>query len=625
MDRTRSLSSLVVISHDMKFFHTCFIFPYCATSFLSTRSRHVSNTNHPQPVQSFNFATFSNPLEASLSFSNLIKPLAHVTNAQKFVIAVNEKRIDDAMGLVDDNIEYLDTEFPSAFRGKDKLERTIRLASNAYSDLIVIDDTAFDSKQNKVGILFHMQGSDGANGRIGNAIFELDETSGLIKRVFISKESSKSGEANLKILKAASQIIALSQETDPERLTIIADEPIMEPKMNEVTKLIASLFQQNDKGKYLSLPEKYFEAWNERDIDKACEVFDENVEYDDTAFPAPFVGKDNLNAHLTTCAGCFPSSMSFVVDETIDGSENLMVRWHAENNGDELPFTKGCSFYKVKEGKIIKGVDVVEPAVFKTGGLSLLSHSVLAEPIRLLPVAVWAVYMYVVFFSDWFYGLPATALEQRTWEEVRDLSLNFFFVSPLLNLPFAPVVHPMMEGVFNLLLSWAAMFAGFLGDERREKPNLLPMLPTVAGMQFLTSAFLLPFLATRSNEDGSDVYREDLSAVAQATESPILGISMGGVGTAAIFWALFARVQDFGGLEDRLPSFLQLLSIDRVGSSFLVDLAIFALFQGWLVDDDLKRRKMSSDTFLANIAKYVPFFGMAAYLTFRTPLPQKEK
>ena len=128
------------------------------------------------------------------------------------------------------------------------------------------------------------------------------------------------------------------------------------------------------------------------------------------------------------------------------------------------------------------------------------------------------------FFSDWFYGLPATALEQRTWEEVRDLSLNFFLVSPILHLPFAPVVHPMLEDVFNLLLSWAALFAGFLSDDRPNKPNVLPMLPTVAGMQFLTSAFLLPYLVTRSNEqDDGVVYMEDLGQVAQITESRFFG------------------------------------------------------------------------------------------------------
>ena len=231
--------------------------------------------------------------------------------------------------------------------------------------------------------------------------------------------------------------------------------------------------------------------------------------------------------------------------------------------------------------------------------------------------------MYVVFFSDWFYGLPATALEVRTWEEVRDLSLNFFLVSPILDLPFAPVVHPGLEGIFNLLLSWAAMFAGFLSDDRKRKPNVLPMLPTVAGMQFLTSAFLLPYLATRSTESDDDftkIPRDEITTPIRVAENKILGPSMGLVGTGSIFWGLFARYDDFGDLPTRLASLADLLSIDRVGSSFLVDLAIFGLFQGWLVDDDAKRRGMDPNSISVSLAKYVPFFGLAAYLATRSEI-----
>jgi hypothetical protein len=100
---------------------------------------------------------------------------------------------------------------------------------------------------------------------------------------------------------------------------------------------------------------------------------------------------------------------------------------------------------------------------------------------------------------------------------------------------------------------------------------------------------------------------------------------MGFVGTGSILWGFFARQEDFGGIQERFSSLLALLSIDRVGSSFLVDLAIFGLFQGWLVDDDLKRRAVeNSDSSLYKAAKYVPFFGMAAYLALRPAIPSKK-
>merc|ERR1711935_1009947 len=100
-------------------------------------------------------------------------------------------------------------------------------------------------------------------------------------------------------------------------------------------------------------------------------------------------------------------------------------------------------------------------------------------------------------------------------------------------------------------------------------------------------------------------------------ENKILGLSMGFVGTGSIFWGLFARSEDFGDLGTRSTSLVDLLSIDRVGSSFLVDLAIFGLFQGWLVDDDVKRRGMDPNSTSIKLAKYLPFFGLAAYLATR--------
>lgn len=84
--------------------------------------------------------------------------------------------------------------------------------------------------------------------------------------------------------------------------------------------------------------------------------------------------------------------------------------------------------------------------------------------------------MYIVFFSNGILpGADAFHPERSTWEEVRDLPLSYFLVAPLLNFPFSPCVNAMLEGVFNLLSSWAAMFAGFLSDERRvDKPKPIP-------------------------------------------------------------------------------------------------------------------------------------------------------
>ena len=91
-------------------------------------------------------------------------------------------------------------------------------------------------------------------------------------------------------------------------------------------------------------------------------------------------------------------------------------------------------------------------------------------------------------------------------------------------------------------------------------------------------------------------------------------------------WGLYTR-PEFENFGHRYTSFLELLSIDRVGSSFIVDLVIFATFQSWLVDDDLRRQGVTPEvelTFLRYAAKFVPFFGLVAYSLLRPELPTQE-
>jgi ketosteroid isomerase-like protein len=546
------------------------------------------------------------------------KTKAAAATVESFFNAYSEKDTSAALSIFAQDGVFDNVAFSEPCLGKNELERRLRLEFDATTDALstklVVDDMAVEST--KVGVRFHMETAAGVpvdNGR-GCAFFKLDSDKETIERVFwVIESAQKSGEDGLRILAGASKII---EATGKKPVARTAEKS---PGIDAVVKSTSNK---------LTAPEQYFAAWNQRDMDLAVSVFADTVTYDDTAFPEAFSGKENVRKHLLKCAGAFPPTFTFEIDDLVNGGGRIAVLWHVENGGEPLPFTRGCSFYELDSKRRIQdGIDFVEPGPAKLGGPTLFLQSMKTklaqEPARFIPIAAWVAYMYVVFFSDGVLpGANAFQLEQRTWEEVRDLSLNFFLVSPLLGLPFSPVVHPMLEGVFNLLLSWAAMFAGFFSDDRKDKPNLLPALPTVAGMQLLTSAFLLPYLATRTTEYRDDVTREDLSPIAQACESPVLGVSMGLVGTGSIVWFFLGRSAEFGGLDERWTSFVDLLSIDRVGSSFIVDLAIFGLFQAWLVEDDLKRRGMQNlQTPLAFVAKYVPFFGMAAYLALRPPLP----
>ena len=109
-------------------------------------------------------------------------------------------------------------------------------------------------------------------------------------------------------------------------------------------------------------------------------------------------------------------------------------------------------------------------------------------------------------------------------------------------------------------------------------------------MQFLTVAvFLIAYIRTLKC---SGLRRRSWFNRKNLWESRLLGPFLGSIGLASIAWFFLGRRDQFGTVfADRYLSYIDLLSIERVGSiSFLVDLTIFGLFQGGLVDDDMKRR-----------------------------------
>jgi len=166
-------------------------------------------------------------------------------------------------------------------------------------------------------------------------------------------------------------------------------------------------------------------------------------------------------------------------------------------------------------------------------------------------------------------------------------------------------------------------------------------------MQFFMSAFLLPYLFARTSERYSSeiqlverggpprrirpLYKEELDRPALVLgEWRGLGVLLGAIGIFALYWGFAGRPEDFGPpiwvSDKRMVEFMKLLDKDRVAASFVVDLWVFGIFQGWLVDDDWKRRgrSLEEEKFLRNVAKFVPFFGLASYLVFRPRLPTKK-
>ncbi|MBD3882197.1 hypothetical protein IFO70_10545 [Phormidium tenue FACHB-886] len=225
---------------------------------------------------------------------------------------------------------------------------------------------------------------------------------------------------------------------------------------------------------------------------------------------------------------------------------------------------------------------------------------------------VWITYVGYLLLSDLPPGESVLHPQPETLKEAIDLSLNFWFVLPALFPNVAPVLHPMLEGLFNITIVWGLLFWGFLIDGRQQR---LPFIPFLIGTALLTNVFYLPWLALRQpNPDPP----EAVSPLEKLAESRALPLILATVALASIAWAAWAR-PEFGDLPHRWQALRQLLESDRLAYSFLVDLLVFWLFQAWLVTDDMVRRQWH-DAKALWIARLVPFVGLVIYLLRRPAL-----
>lgn len=381
--------------------------------------------------------------------------------------------------------------------------------------------------------------------------------------------------------------------------------------------------------------ERFFSYWNERDMETALSFCDEDCIFEDTLFPRTYNGRDEIRIHLNNVANALPSNFQFIIDEIAEdkSSGNVGIQWHVEADGKSIPFTRGASMYKVNtKGLISKGFDVPEP-VLKIGSFNLnvlkIVNKILLNPIRLIPFTAWIFYLWFLFVSNIPPGANVFHMTSETFHEVINLSINFWLLLPITFPQWSPVVHPTLEGVFNFILIWSLLFAGFLIDGKR--PNEASgrerndMNIVVAGMQFLTNAFYLPYLFSREEKRIELSFSNNLGSLERFFESKALPVFGGFAGILFIWWSLYGRYDDYGSISERLESFQQLVSQDRLSFSFLFDGFFYALFQGWLIQDDVNRRTNSSSSdslpLSAKLGQFIPFFGLVIYFLSRPPLP----
>ncbi|GAB5353199.1 hypothetical protein AAMO2058_000017200 [Amorphochlora amoebiformis] len=244
-----------------------------------------------------------------------------------------------------------------------------------------------------------------------------------------------------------------------------------------------------------------------------------------------------------------------------------------------------------------------------------------------IPAVASLLYVYWVFGSDIPPGNMLLKSDPNTLKLAFDLSVNFWFILPLTNPDIAPHLNPIMESLFNLVVSWTLMMPAFYSEHRDQRVNMLGFL---CMMPFLTNAVYLPYLALRNPYDKNNSRRsEDLTSLERFTDGPWFGRFMSLVGLGCILWGFLGR-PEFGDIGYRWDSFLNLYNSDRLAWAFVVDFVCLSLFQSWMVTDDMQRRnfaqKLGDDSAKVALwaARVVPYFGLAYYLSTRPQLDKPE-
>ncbi|KAK1417457.1 hypothetical protein QVD17_26584 [Tagetes erecta] len=249
---------------------------------------------------------------------------------------------------------------------------------------------------------------------------------------------------------------------------------------------------------------------------------------------------------------------------------------------------------------------------------------------KVLQFLLWAaegVYIIWLFLLPYAPGDPVWAISPDTINSLIALSLNFFFILPLINsvginnVIHAPVLHPMSEGLFNFVIGWTFMFAPLLFTDRN-RDRYKGSLDVLWGFQmFLTNTFLIPYMAIRLNnkpphtdENKKYKYKYSQLGCVMVNGAPVVGLIGGAVCVISIVWGLFGRSDgNFGGVADRWDFLVTYLGSERLAYAFIWDICLYILFQPWLIGDNL-HNITTNQRELINYLRFVPVLGLLAYL-----------
>lgn len=270
-----------------------------------------------------------------------------VSIVEKCYQAFNNRDMSSLASCFSSNFEYDDGQYLGTITSKQELMQHFQELQNVLpaDSKVIMDDIAICTSGN-IGTKWHMETGDGSIVNYTKGVsFYTTDSEGLIKTAF----------------KVSEMIVKPS--------TDMADRLVSSASRFMTSSNDKQTCSQESSTRNASIIEKYFEAWNRREMDTALGYFCDDCMYEteDPVFVASFRGKKELRNHLVKNAKSLPSSAQIILDDlaidTLNGT--FGVKWHLEVNGISIPNLRGCSMYTLeKESQLLKsGYDVTEAPV----------------------------------------------------------------------------------------------------------------------------------------------------------------------------------------------------------------------------------------------------------------------
>ncbi|KAE9606554.1 hypothetical protein Lal_00014060 [Lupinus albus] len=227
----------------------------------------------------------------------------------------------------------------------------------------------------------------------------------------------------------------LKKSWDNNRISAIASEG--DPKSGK------SLFSPAE-----TTVDQFYTCINEKKLTQLSKCVSNDAYFDDYAFTKPFQGKKEVMQFLEKLCTSMGQNVKFRVRHICEGDDfTAAANWHLEWKREQIPFTRGCTFFKLsKEGDnmIIRRAEVLIESPIKPGSIVLTLLKTMTSLFDDFPSA-----------THWFLRSPHAVLN---------------WILKIYNIIVPPFLNPLLDGYIKLwsfmirLLSYAFNLAMFISN-----------------------------------------------------------------------------------------------------------------------------------------------------------------